>query len=247
MQSFAIPPECAFPCANIYNPLCTYNGRCYQTFGNSCVLASANCALPPESPKYEVVDSVECEYLPCAYFKLCVCDYACSTIYQPVCGYNGYCYKTFSNQCNFDNFNCRHSYQIVLPNEILGEGENCPEACTDIYAPVCAFNHQCYRTFGNECEVKAENCRLSKNEKKFKIVSVGECENHPCFSQNICECNMACILLYDPICAYNGNCFKTFSNGCFLNAHNCQNPYNYFVEQCHGECNALNYQPICEN
>ncbi|XP_055843273.1 U-Kazal-Dg21.2-like [Episyrphus balteatus] len=37
------------------------------------------------------------------------CSNICPYNYDPKCGFNGNCYKDFSNECDFENTNCRSS------------------------------------------------------------------------------------------------------------------------------------------
>ena len=55
-------------------------------------------------------------------------------------------------------------YRVVYDGECRAEGP--PQACTMIYAPVCAVGRGERRTFGNECSARAEG---------YRVISDGEC------------------------------------------------------------------------
>lgn len=35
--------ECLYACKKIYKPVCAFNGYCYETFSNDCILKTKNC------------------------------------------------------------------------------------------------------------------------------------------------------------------------------------------------------------
>ncbi|XP_037809329.1 enhancer of split M1 protein-like [Lucilia sericata] len=61
--------------------------------------------------------------LVCALFLICSvqaqCPSICPAVYQPVCGFNGRCYKQFSNSCQMGVENCNKKQnfrQVSLGN-----------------------------------------------------------------------------------------------------------------------------------
>uniref|UniRef100_T1GZE6 Kazal-like domain-containing protein n=1 Tax=Megaselia scalaris TaxID=36166 RepID=T1GZE6_MEGSC len=102
--------------------------------------------------------------------------------------------------------------------------EDCPQICPALWAPVCAFNGKCSKTFSNFCVLIADSCAKTNGEKKFEFKHDGECDIS---KENLCkekeECNGICTKDLRPICGYNGKCYKTFSNPCIMNFMNCEN------------------------
>lgn len=47
-----VDTKCNLICTFIYRPVCAYNGTCYQTFPNSCVLDSSNCVNRSQASKF---------------------------------------------------------------------------------------------------------------------------------------------------------------------------------------------------
>ncbi|XP_055387383.1 U-Kazal-Dg21.2-like [Condylostylus longicornis] len=236
--------QCPTACSATISSICTYNGDCYRTFANECHVNAENCRLSPPENKYTIIVSGTCESQPSFINNICHYPIDCTFFDVEVCGFNGCCYQTFKNICFLNSSNCYSKFESILFCKEPASGDNCPEVCTTLYDPVCTYNGDCYRTFGNECEVDAENCRNRPGAHKYKIVSEGECENEPCYSDNICHCAIDCIAIYEPVCGYNGFCYKTFSNNCNLDSYNCWNPYDYFVYQHDGECNTCE-NPVC--
>ncbi|KAL5290738.1 hypothetical protein ACFFRR_010231 [Megaselia abdita] len=130
----------------------------------------------------------------------------------------------------------------------------CPSICTAIWAPVCAHNGKCHKTFGSSCNLASENC-LNKDVEEFTFKHKGECNET---QDNICsdesedvkaldtQCNQMCTFIYKPVCAHNGSCYQTFPSTCVLESSNCVNrsqaKFNHISD---GECNSKQFN-ICE-
>lgn len=44
---------------------------------------------------------------------------------------------------------------------------SCPKICPDIWAPVCAYNGECHKTYSSVCDMDFEKCTDKKFERKF--------------------------------------------------------------------------------
>ncbi|CAH1247772.1 AGRN [Branchiostoma lanceolatum] len=103
-----------------------------------------------------------------------------------------------------------------------GFGNNCPQACLFIFAPVCGSNGI---TYGNQCELEVAACEqaaLLSDQPNFKPLTM--VHEAPCGTQNRkrqfdSDCPMFCPEYYSPICGSNG---QTYSNICFLEMASCQ-------------------------
>lgn len=185
----------------------------------------------------------------------------CPSIYQPVCGKNGYGEKkTFSSSCHLTQHNSlmQQDYQVYSDGNCNDDDdsitiESCPSFCPGNYQPVCGKNNFGEkRTFSNECRLKSENC-LKKSG--FIIINDSECGS---YDDGSASCPTICPANYQPICAMNSNGErKTFSNECQLNTENCSRKTDFYVVS-DGECTSVTlpvdncpkfcpafYQPVC--
>ncbi|XP_055387390.1 U-Kazal-Dg21.2-like [Condylostylus longicornis] len=118
-------PNCYVKCANTYDPVCAYNGHCYQKFGNACAVATENCQIQEGAPKFEVVSMEYCNTYPRLRYKWCDCPRNCPKTEIPVCGFAGDCYKNFSNECELKKQNCYFPYVFFVKSY---DGECDPNA-----------------------------------------------------------------------------------------------------------------------
>ncbi|TYR29695.1 hypothetical protein FY036_22895 [Mesorhizobium microcysteis] len=157
----------------------------------------------------------------------------CTREYAPVCGERRGERQTFGNACmaRADGF------------RIVGQGECRRErppqqqtACPMIYQPVCGERRGERRTFGNSCSAGAEG---------FRVVGQGECrgdgrpgggrpgdgrpgDGRPgdgggrpgAGGPGGGNQQVACPMIFDPVCARRGNDQRTFGNSCEANSAN---------------------------
>eukprot|EP00058_Branchiostoma_floridae_P015969 XP_002601457.1 hypothetical protein BRAFLDRAFT_130781 [Branchiostoma floridae] len=94
-----------------------------------------------------------------------------------------------------------------------GLGNNCPQACLFIFAPVCGSDGI---TYGNHFS----------HQPNYKPLTLAH--DHPCGTVNKkrqfnSECPMFCPEYYSPVCGSNG---QTYDNICFLESFACLTAVN---------------------
>jgi hypothetical protein len=95
---------------------------------------------------------------------------ACTMEHMPVCGERRGDRQTFGNACmaRADGYRVVHGGECrrgpgAGPGHRPGPGPDRPSrACTREYAPVCARRGSDMRTFGNSCEARAANYRVTR-------------------------------------------------------------------------------------
>ncbi|OAQ29492.1 hypothetical protein K457DRAFT_137954 [Linnemannia elongata AG-77] len=168
----AAPEKCDdIMCAAVEQPICAKakNGL-RKTFGNACELKKYNCKHP--NAEFVVLAESTCEDLAAPK-----CDFMCLMVEDPVCATSkdGKT-QTFSNACLLDVHNCQNPTAAfkLIANAACPDAPVCADACPTVYQPVCAkLQSGKTKTFGNQCELSAFNCKNPKAA--FTFVSEGAC------------------------------------------------------------------------
>ncbi|XP_055914711.1 uncharacterized protein LOC129947952 [Eupeodes corollae] len=61
------------------------------------------------------------------------------------------------------------------PFFVPGQNRRCPDFCTELYNPVCAWNVRCTALFGNPCKLDDWNCRTARREEIFIAADNSKC------------------------------------------------------------------------
>ncbi|KAG8310403.1 hypothetical protein J6590_064986 [Homalodisca vitripennis] len=104
---------------------------------------------------------------------------------------------------------------LVIVVIMQGVSGSCPEACLDVFDPVCGCSPSGVKTFPNSCYLELANCQ----GEDYSILHTKCCNEN---DKKICDCkNTVCLAVIDFVCAYS--CTKgcrTFSNTCQLGIEN---------------------------
>ena len=253
-------------CPDVWDPVCGCDG---VTYGNDCERQTAGVSKAHDGA-CEVVAGckVNEECGPKEYCAKDGCDgpgacawmpEACILLYDPVCGCDG---VTYSNACFAASagVNVAHAgeCEVVVGCKYNGEcaaGEYCakddcdglgtcewkPEACFDLWDPVCGCDG---KTYSNTCYAAAAG---------VNVAHAGECSlacggiaGFPCPAGMFCEleegtCDIVdnmgtcvatpeiCPPLWDPVCGCDG---KTYANDCTRQSAGASKAH-------HGECEVV--------
>ncbi|KAG7399448.1 transmembrane protein with EGF-like and two follistatin-like domains 1 [Phytophthora boehmeriae] len=99
------------------------------------------------------------------------CSFGCLDVYDPVTDESG---KTYSNECYMRLAKCQAgettpsttappatSAPSSSGSSSVAVGENCPDACLDVYDPV---TDESGKTYSNECYMRQAKCQEKKTD-----------------------------------------------------------------------------------
>ncbi|CAH1797992.1 unnamed protein product, partial [Owenia fusiformis] len=220
-----------------YDPKCGHDGSKYKTYGNKCAMDFAICESEGvvrfirdgECPETRNTEEVKSN-----------CNKICTLEYDPKCGHDGTKYKTYGNKCAMDAAICesggvaRFVRNGECPEfdtsdaETENKEEECNEACTREYNPMCGHDGTSHRTFSNRCTMEFAIC---KSKGTIRFVREGECPN----DGNNEDCDKPCTREYNPVCGQDGTSYKTYPTRCIMEVAICKSKGTVrFVRE--GEC-----------
>ncbi|XP_055376137.1 ovoinhibitor-like [Condylostylus longicornis] len=227
--SIAINTRCEKPCTFEYMPVCGTNGEQTKVFGNKCVMENEYC----NDHKIWVQTRMnECqpELVPAAFNT--GCEKPCTREYNPVCGTNGNKLKVFSNKCLMENEHC-HDGKVWLQArmeqcqpELVATTTKvlCEKPCTFEYMPTCGFNGLKHEVFPNKCALENAHC---KDGKEWFVTPFTECIEFASEEKHNCE--KPCNRMYKPVCGFDGENHKIFSNKCVMENEHCRDGHEWNI------------------
>jgi len=239
-------------CLEIYSPVCgcdgnTYSNYCYAHMVGVSAISDGECPSVAQDGCTSNKDCLKGQFClkegsDCDGKGTCQTHPdVCPAVYMPVCGCDG---NTYSNGCYASmsgvsvssrgecttrpctsNKHCSEGQFCLKEGDCDGEGtcEDLPEACLDIYQPVCGCDGN---THGNGCYAHmngvsvASEGECSNDDNNNGCISNEECsEGQFCLKEGDCDgegtCEdlpEACLDIYQPVCGCDGN---THGNGCY--------------------------------
>ncbi|ETW00572.1 hypothetical protein H310_07153 [Aphanomyces invadans] len=139
----------------------------------------------------------------------------CTRIYMPVCGSDG---QTYGNECLLKWAKCNNpTLELVSKGRCSTTrklSEACPDACIEIYQPVCGTDG---KTYDNECVLRRQACH---DNTKVSVDFTGACDVHAGVHvrQADPDCPQACVEVFHPVCGSDGH---TYENECSMKRDAC--------------------------
>ncbi|CAD7084924.1 unnamed protein product [Hermetia illucens] len=100
-----------------------------------------------------------------------------------------------------------------------GSLDPCAIRCnTTVDEPVCGYNGVEYQLFQNNCFLLLANCGARNSWEKRPL---NECSSRS-RTKRSSTCPTMCPMVYNPVCATDGNTSKIFGNQCEMNVANCK-------------------------
>ncbi len=208
-------------------PVCGTDGKDYETV---CQLRFSSCEQNTEIKIMYIGKCDPCHEFSCTYpqvcrlnkyrLPVCMCGYACSLDFKPVCGSDG---KTYLNECYMGLEGCRLNRDIQVYNQ---------KECSKISNP--CDRTSCEQYYGSYCEIDAQGFAFCKCETKCDPILSYVCGSDGVTYKNQCELKKeSCIANLIITVAHVGIC--GIINPCV--DHSC----NFG-----GNCIVVNQMPVCK-
>ncbi|KAG7390201.1 hypothetical protein PHYBOEH_007075 [Phytophthora boehmeriae] len=174
--------DCDRACILIYDPVCGTDGK---TYSNSCVFGVEKCRSQDDS--LEIAYEGECSNgfggSGSGSNVVCRQEFACLTVYNPVCGSDG---QSYGNDCLLKRARCFDPTLTMVHRGDCGSNpetgslsppEGCDRLCTEEFRPICGSDGV---TYGNPCFFGIAQCL---NE-TLTVAFEGKCTGSGSSSEN---------------------------------------------------------------
>ncbi|XP_055383464.1 U-Kazal-Dg21.2-like [Condylostylus longicornis] len=246
--------DCNVPCTlKASEPVCAFDGKTYNVYNDDCELLRSNCTFG-----YKLIGVPMQQCLMPRTFMLDHCNFACPNIERSICAKSkNNNPQLFKNGCVLARQACKDKAKYSkVDMEKCKRGRNaedCNRECPLNYDPKCAFNGEEYAVFGNECDLEVANCLQSSawaplrmqtcNQKLGYKLDLpvkeidGDNGNYDDAEEE--ECPTACKRIFWPVCAFDGEKYKIFSNECLYKKDRCEKN-SYWTKTKMSDCISLN-------